>query len=227
MKYSIEMFIYKVKNRLLWLSSLIIQKVRSTYCLLKRLCIHDKNISIIANDCIGGIIYHDLKLKFQSPTINLFFDSSHDYIEYLSHIEYYSKKRPIEIHRDGIDYPIGEILNGNKSIIIHFMHYHSFAEAEAKWVERGKRINYKNIVVIWHVGNEVGPSNSDLKVFDSLDFSKKMLITGVKCNFTNKYICKLELYSDELYYPGKILEYKSRFSIFRYLDKTHYVRLLR
>ena len=28
---------------------------------------------IIASNCNGGIIYHDLGLKFLSPTINLFF----------------------------------------------------------------------------------------------------------------------------------------------------------
>ena len=41
-------------------------------CKLKRIN-KTKDISIIANNCIGGCLYHDLGLKFLSPTIDLFF----------------------------------------------------------------------------------------------------------------------------------------------------------
>ena len=33
----------------------------------------NKNFTIIARDCVGGILYHQLGERFLSPTINLFF----------------------------------------------------------------------------------------------------------------------------------------------------------
>ena len=30
-------------------------------------------VSIISNNCLGGMFYHDLNFQFKSPTINLFF----------------------------------------------------------------------------------------------------------------------------------------------------------
>ncbi len=43
----------------------------------QRLSNHD--FTIICNDCIGGCLYKDLKQRFNSPTINLYF-SAEDYI---------------------------------------------------------------------------------------------------------------------------------------------------
>ena len=50
----------------------------------------NKNPSIISSNCNGGFIYHDLNLKFFSPTINLFFYPK-DYIKFIANLEYYSK----------------------------------------------------------------------------------------------------------------------------------------
>lgn len=48
-------------------SNVILPKMRKK--LLK------KNITIISNNCTGGFVYHDLGLRFNSPTINLAFGS--------------------------------------------------------------------------------------------------------------------------------------------------------
>lgn len=37
----------------------------------------NKDITILANNCNAGFIYHDLGLQFKSPTINLFFFKDH------------------------------------------------------------------------------------------------------------------------------------------------------
>lgn len=47
-----------------------------------------KRPTIIASNCNGGIIYHDLGMKFYSPTINLFFYPK-DYIKFISNLKYY------------------------------------------------------------------------------------------------------------------------------------------
>lgn len=33
--------------------------------------VKNQNVTIIASNCIGGMVYHDLGLKFNSPFINL------------------------------------------------------------------------------------------------------------------------------------------------------------
>ena len=33
----------------------------------------DNPFSIISSNCVGGVISHDLGLRFESPTVNLFF----------------------------------------------------------------------------------------------------------------------------------------------------------
>lgn len=187
----------------------------------------DKNISIISNDCVGGIVCHDLKMRFLSPTVNLYFETAKDYLEYLSDIKYYSAQKPTEIHRDGKKYPIGKITNGDKSIVLHFMHYHTFEEAVEKWKERGQRINYDKIAVIWHVPKATGPSYEDFNRFLSFNFDRALIITGDECNMQSKLLINLSLYGKADYYPGKILDYKGPFSAFRFLDKTHYWKMLR
>lgn len=42
----------------------------------------NKNFTILSTNCIGGVMYHNLNLKFLSPTINLWI-SPHDYIKIL------------------------------------------------------------------------------------------------------------------------------------------------
>lgn len=43
----------------------------------------DSDFTIFASNCIGGIIYHNLGLKFLSPTVNLWIEPE-DYISMLS-----------------------------------------------------------------------------------------------------------------------------------------------
>lgn len=39
-----------------------------------RSLLKNRDITIISANCVGGVIYHDLGLAFNSPTINLFFN---------------------------------------------------------------------------------------------------------------------------------------------------------
>ena len=45
-----------------------------------RSLLKNRDITIISANCVGGVIYHDLGLAFNSPTINLFFSAS-DYVK--------------------------------------------------------------------------------------------------------------------------------------------------
>lgn len=67
----------------------IILKRRINQQLSLRKRLKNNEFSIISNDCTGGVIYHDLGLRFTSPTINLFFEPYEDYLYFLSNIKDY------------------------------------------------------------------------------------------------------------------------------------------
>ena len=96
--------------------------------------------TLISQNCIGGVFYHDMGLQFQSPTINLFFVAE-DFLKFVEHLEYYLSIKIQVIPGDA--YPIG-ILG---DITIHFLHYHTCADAEEAWIKRTKRVLLDKIVV--------------------------------------------------------------------------------
>ena len=81
--------------------------------------------SIIANNCIGGYIYHYLNQRFDSPTINLFI-LPQDYIKMLRDFDtYFDPKAEITEVKTSKPYPVADIY-GCK---LYFMHYTDFETA--------------------------------------------------------------------------------------------------
>ena len=46
------------------------------------------DFTIIAQNCIGGVIYSDLGLQFLSPTINMFIEDE-NFVKLVENLEYY------------------------------------------------------------------------------------------------------------------------------------------
>jgi len=67
-------------------------------------------VTIISNNCIGGVIYSDFGLRFNSPTINLFFFAN-DYIRFLKALDHYLTTELIEVEEShylkNVGYPVG------------------------------------------------------------------------------------------------------------------------
>lgn len=136
--------------------------------------------SIICNNCIGGFIYSDLQLKFNSPTINLQIKPS-DFLKFIANLNEYLSYNveevaspPIEefqkLGGETIDFPVGRI----GDILIFFQHYQSFDFAKAKWNERKQRINHKRLYFILV---DTGCSCDEIKAFFALP-GKKLFITA-------------------------------------------------
>ena len=68
------------------------------WCYKQRKRLRNFNPTIISNNCTAGFIYHDLGLKFLSPTINL---TVKDFPLFISHLEHYLSCELIEILRGG------------------------------------------------------------------------------------------------------------------------------
>lgn len=120
----------------------------------KRAALEKKDISILCNNCTGGFILHDLGLRFDSPTINMFFHEL-DFFDFIEHFDYYMTQQLIQIpnpkyDQNAPDYPVA-ILNGGgvKDIELHFLHYKNFDEANEKWEIRKARLHPENLYVIW------------------------------------------------------------------------------
>lgn len=135
-----------------------------------RLKLKNKNFSIIASNCNGGVILSDLGIKFNTPTINLFFYPE-DFLKFLSDIKGNLQYELVEEKNNNFNYPIGN-LNGIK---IHFMHYTSFIEAKNKWNERKQRINYDNLFIMFT--DRDGCTYEQIERFDRLPYKNKVIFT--------------------------------------------------
>lgn len=100
-----------------------------------------ENITIISSNCIGGILYHDLGLQFQSPTINMFF-TCEDFVKFVENIDYYLGIKPTVVSEQ--EFPILQLYD----IKLYCKHYISAESAIEKWELRKKRINKKAIYVV-------------------------------------------------------------------------------
>lgn len=108
------------------------------------------DLTIFANNCWGGYVYHRLRMKFLSPIINMYFLDC-DYLKFLKNPKKYVardlelKEMRYNIATDSY-YPICYC----DDILLYFLHYSSFNEAKEKWNERKKRINWNNIFVMMY-----------------------------------------------------------------------------
>lgn len=104
----------------------------------------NKDITILCNNCLGGVVYHCLGMKFLSPTVNLMVDSTAAFLKLCQNLDYYLSQPVIELKDDSVPYPCGMV----GDIKLHFNHYHTFEDAVSKWESRKKRINKDNIYII-------------------------------------------------------------------------------
>lgn len=201
--------------------SKIVLSLRSLYYEFKKKKLKNTDPTIIASDCFGTFVYHNLGLQFRSPTVNLFF-SKEDFRTFVNDLEAFLKAEVTEIEDSTVSYPVGRITANNQEIRINFMHYKSFAEAKEKWDERKKRVSYDNISVIQFIQNATA---DDIHSFESLPYENKMLITGKnithsKCVVTHRILKKKD------YVSGEILQYPTINSIKKNMDSIDYVSFL-
>lgn len=158
-------------------------------------------ISIISQNCISGVFYHDMNIKFLSPTINLYF-SCPDFVKFVLHMDYYLSLSPLMKWEE--EYPVGYL----DDIKINFMHYATCTEAKEKWEERKKRINPDKMVILC---TDMEDFNDDVySAWKTIKY-KKLLFTANKkysenavffekyeiCHKVKDLIPKREFYKDD------------------------------
>lgn len=182
----------------------------------KRKRLDNLNFSIIASNCVGTIIYHDLDLPFLSPTINLTIEMD-DFIRFAENLKWYMEQEIVELKGEK-GCPAGML----GDVKINFVHYDTFEEGVRKWGERKERINWDNLLLI---GSERdGCSYETLERFDRLPYENKVILTRVRYpEISSAYCIEGFEEKEEL---GMVLNYKKQFFRRRYLDDFDYVAFI-
>lgn len=133
--------------------------------------IMNKNVSFLVPNCIGGILFHDLGLKFQSPTVNLMMTQP-DFKKFILNLENYLAKEFEFIDSGNMECPRAKL----GDITVYFTHYRTQEDAESKWKERTKRINRDNIFVF--LEERDGLSREDILELGTLNVRGLVIFTA-------------------------------------------------
>ena len=172
--------------------------------------------------CVGGMIYHDLRLQFRSPTVNLAIPH-HDFMNFLENIDYYLSCDIEQIYEEGVTHPIGLMRRGDETVKLNFVHYHSFQEAVEKWRERCKRVDLNNAFVIMEYMS-IQETDRLWKRFCALPFENKVVLTGDTA-FEHPDLVHIKMYNDA-FVSGRIFAIKPGTLLHRWLDDFDYVSFL-
>lgn len=171
-----------LKRRIRIIKDSLLKPLTTRY-LRKRL--RNPDFTIIASNCIGAKMYQELGIEYNTPFVGLFIYSP-CYIKLVSNLDHFlysditfkeeSKYESANVERSNEGwYPIG-CLDGE--VELHFVHYKSEAEAEAKWKRRLQRMNMKNLFFTYTDRDECDVDH--LNQFDTLLFKSKICFTANK-----------------------------------------------
>lgn len=200
------LLIKRIKDR-------ILREVRIKLNQQQRQKLHNTTPSVLASNCTGAFMLHDLGLQFRSPFVNLYL-SPKGFIAYLSDIAHYQSQPLQFLDNSGKPYPVGKL----GDLTLHFMHYHSEQEASEKWQERSKRIDFDNLFVM--LTERDGCTYQDLQAFDRLPFANKVVFTHKPYpEIASSFYIKGFEHQGEV---GDLFEYEG-FRGKRYYDQFDYV----
>lgn len=161
-----------------------------------------KKLSIISNDCCGGVLYHQMGRKFLSPTINLYFDNE-DFTNFCTNLKTYLES-DLFLNKEGTmlqKHIIGRISpNGLPDVDLHFLHYKTFEEARDSWEKRKQRINFRNILFIFNLTNNLDAGSckkiiSDFKSKQNSNNGRSIFLVRHDLNLEDVY--KINFYNTE------------------------------
>ena len=110
--------------------------------------IRKQKISIVSNNCWGGVIYHTLGMECLSPFKNVSF-SSEDYLKILGNLKHYLSINPIWTGKREMDtnqnreVPMLEL----DDVFIKCNHDLNAEKAIQNWIRRRDKFNWNNILI--------------------------------------------------------------------------------
>jgi uncharacterized protein (DUF1919 family) len=117
--------------------------------------LHNRDFTLISNDCWGAEVYKHFDLPFNTPFIGLMLMAP-CYVELLRNPRHYLSQPLVFLEKSRYDavngmqlthkHPFPMASLGGK-VEVQFLHYHSQEEAADKWQRRVARINWDNLRV--------------------------------------------------------------------------------
>ena len=209
----------RVYPHIIGVTSRLMQPFRSYYHKSKAKRFNGDVPCIICNNCLGGVILHDLGLPFNTPTINTGIRSQKEFIFFINHLDEMVKAPMIEISKMKYNVPAASIDLKGQTVDIVFTHYANFNEGYKKWKQRMKRLDLNKIVVLLESPDI---SQEIVEAFSLIKYKKAIISKPIK-NAPDYYV-PLDIYDN--WHPGKVLEYKSLFSLKRWVDDWDYISFL-
>lgn len=109
--------------------------------------LRNTDFSLLTPNCMGGILLHDLGLRFLSPTVNLMMRQN-EFLQFVLHLDEYLAGKFTFFNSPGDTCPCAYLQSdGVDPITVTFTHYKTAEEAETKWRERAKRIKRDNLFI--------------------------------------------------------------------------------
>lgn len=170
--------------------------------------IKNQQFTLLTGNCIGGYLYHQLGLRFTSPTINMMILNT-DFKRLVLNLEKYMELIPIP-YTDPRYPDVPSALLGD--IVLHFTHYHSVDEGIEAWEKRKRRINYDNLYIII---SDIDLTKQDIEDLSSTKCKKIVVMTSKDYGYDHcLYIPEYEGRKHVGELLGKTLSGKWRFEKF-------------
>lgn len=115
------------------------------YGAVQRKRLKNEDFSILASNCVGGIIYHRLGRQFLSPTIDLWMLQK-DFLQFVLNLRWYLQQELVFVQDPDRDYPVARLAD----ITLYFTHYKTEEHARHCWNRRKERINYDNLYIVMY-----------------------------------------------------------------------------
>ena len=203
------------------IKKILLKVYKKTLGVINNKKIKNKDITIISNNCWGGIFYRNNNLEYLSPTLGLFF-MAEDYIKFVYNLKSYISKKLEFIDIEDSKYadylkklnysaPIGKI----DDIEIMFLHYKTKEEAYEKWNRRKERINWNKI--IYKFSDQNMCTYKHLKQFNELQANNKICFTTRK--YDDLDTIQLKKYEKCECVGDDIKIYKKYFNMYKFLNE--------
>lgn len=155
-------------------------KIRKIKLFILRKKIKNKDFTILTENCLAGVIYHDFDMQFRSPLINGEFSTT-DFIKFLQRPKYYMEQELVFVSNNDkslpefcreLNVPVARL----GDLYYRFTHYQMPEEKiRAIWNKRKARINWDNIYVV--LCEKKGCTLEHMKIFETLSYKYKVIFT--------------------------------------------------
>lgn len=209
-KYLPKLLYYKVWHKWSELIKEPFQKKRLNARISKNMKqVECNQVTILSQNCIGGIVYHDMKKQFLSPTINLYFPAN-DFLKFVNRLDYYLSL-PLEVHME--KFPVGML----GDVRINFLHYNDCEKAKEDWNRRKERILRDKILVL--CTDRDGFNDESYETWKKIKYEKLLFTSNKSYTEDSVYYPKyrnVERFSDimftrEIYKDGALVQKLNKF----------------